>query len=236
MIFHCIYKQGDERSEVYLQEALESAKKFNIPVQPYPGIYSNINNIIKNEQLFINPLGKYKIKHNGVLGCFLSHYFLWHKCLRKRIPIGILEYDAIFRKPLPNFVTTKFSHYLHLDYNRHIYLDHPDYDYLTEVEKDHRPFSIEELKEKKEKAKLTRPFKYINNNNIRGAFGYIIKPSGARLLIEATKKYGILPADIQPNLLYCKIHYSVPSIVMLNPTSLFERTKYSHTTNDRTFD
>ena len=76
---------------------------------------------------------------------------------------------------------------------------------------------------------INHHFKYINNNHIKGAFGYIIKPSGAKKLIEATKKYGILPADVQPNLLYCNMHYANPSIVMLNPKGISNRFGGSHT-------
>ena len=90
--------------------------------------------------------------------------------------------------------------------------------------------NIIEVKPLQEQTKsLKHHFKYINANHIKGAFGYIIKPSGAKKLIEATKKYGILPADVQPNLLYCNMNYTTPSIVMLNPKGISNRFGGSHT-------
>jgi len=227
--FYCIYKENDNRSEILLNDCITSGKQFDINVIPYKGIYDNIQETISKLNLKINDLGAHKIRTIGVLGCFLSHYMLWNKCLKYKRPIGVLEYDAVFIKKIPTDILDKFDHYLNLDYSRHLYLDSGNLNYHNFVINDNRDFSVNNLEESKVDAKLKKPFKYINNNNIKGAFGYIIKPLGAELLINATKKYGILPADIQPNLLYCNIQYTIPSIVMLNYNSLQNRSKFSHT-------
>ena len=129
-----------------------------------------------------------------------------------------------------------FDDYLHLDYTRHTHLatQSAGSEYLAQIELEkHVSFAVKKLTENP-KAKGKNLFKYINNNHIRGAFGYIIKPSGAKKLIEATEKYGILPADVQPNLAYCNINYTLPSTVMLNPNGLTNRFGGSHTNHDRT--
>ncbi len=59
--------------------------------------------------------------------------------------------------------------------------------------------------------------------------------SGHLAYFEATKKYGILPADIQPNLLYCDVKYTSPSVVRINPKLFYKKFGGSHTKNDQTF-
>lgn len=226
--FYCIYKKNDARSENLLEQCIKSAQKFNLIVKPFEGIYKNIKNIIEEKNLKINPLGQHKIKTDGVLGCFLSHYELWNLCIIKNKPIGVLEYDAKFINPLPNQFLHLFNDYLNLDFNRHLYLDN-SINYQDICENDNREFSIKKLEESNIESKIKKPFKYINNNHIKGAFGYVIKPAGAKLLIDASLTYGILPADIQPNLYYCQMYYTIPSIVMLNPQTLNQRSKNSHT-------
>jgi len=232
--FYCIYKKDDNRSEQLLSECINSGKYFGISVTPFEGVYSNLNKLLKKNNLRLNPLGEHKIRTNGIIGCFLSHFKLWNKCIELNTPIGVLEYDAVFIRSLPTDVLDNFDHYINLDFSRHLYLDSNEVDYTDFVLNDTRAMSIEPLEETNIESKIKKPFKYINNNHIKGAFGYIIKPEGAKLLIQASKTQGILPADIQPNLLYCNIHYTIPSIVMLNEKTLTERVKNSHTAIDRT--
>ena len=232
--FYCIHKEDDEPSKAPLNDAVASGKQFGITVIPYAGVYSNIDNIIANEGLIVNPSGAHKIirRGKGVLGCFLSHYNLWKKCVKLNIPIGVLEYDAVIIKPLPENILAQFNDYLNLDYTRHTHLglSSKGHEYKAQIELEkNNPIKISQLQENHKTKRIKHHFKYINNNHIKGAFGYIIKPSGAKKLIEATKKYGILPADVQPNLLYCNMHYANPSIVMLNPKGISNRFGGSHT-------
>ncbi len=235
--FYCIHKEDDTASQVPLNDAVASGKQFNINVIPYAGVYSNIDSIIAKEGLIINPGGAHKVSRRGkgVLGCFLSHYFLWKKCVDFNVPIGVLEYDAILIKSIPDNILNQFDDYLNLDYTRHTHLglSSKGHEYLSqiELEKDN-PLTVKSIIEKKPGIK--HHFKYINSNHIKGAFGYIIKPSGAAKLIQATKDYGILPADVQPNLMYCDIKYVTPSIVMLNSNGLGNRFGGSHTNHDNT--
>tara|TARA_B110000503_G_C7157301_1_gene417893 strand:- start:2782 stop:3504 length:723 start_codon:yes stop_codon:yes gene_type:complete len=230
--FYCIHKENDVPSQAPLNDAIASGKKFNINVIPYAGVYSNIDDIIAKEGLIINPGGSHKVtrRGKGVLGCFLSHYFLWKKCVELNIPIGVLEYDAILIKALPKNILLQFNDYLNLDYTRHTHLglSSKGHEYTEQIELEKN--NLVEVKPLIEISKSTvHSFKYINSNHIKGAFGYIIKPAGAAKLIQATKKYGILPADVQPNLLYCEMKYTTPSIVMLNPKGIKDRFGGSHT-------
>ena len=235
--FYCIHKQGDDATQDPLNDAIQSGKQHNINVIPYNGVYENIDGILEKEKLFVNKAGAHKItrRGKGVLGCFLSHYFLWKMSAERNIPIGVLEYDAVFVKPLPANILSTFDDYLNLDYTRHTHLglasNGSEYLKQIDLEKDNE-LEIKSLVENT-KTKHKHHFKYINNNHIKGAFGYIIKPSGASKLINATIEHGILPADVQPNLLYCDIKYTAPSIVMLNPKGLSNRYGGSHTNTGR---
>ena len=230
--FYCIHKENDIESQQPLTDAIDSGKQFNINVIPYAGVYSNIDNIIANEELIINPGGAHKVtrRGKGVLGCFLSHYFLWKMCVEKNMPIGVLEYDAIIIKEVPNNLLDQFDDYLNLDYTRHTHLglSSKGHEYTNQIELEkHNQIEVKPLEENLKSKK--HYFKYINNNHIKGAFGYIIKPSGAKKLVDATKEHGILPADVQPNLYYCDVKYVTPSIVMLNPKGISNRFGGSHT-------
>jgi GR25 family glycosyltransferase involved in LPS biosynthesis len=236
--FYCIHKEGDKESNGPLTDAINSGKQYGINVIPYAGVYSNIDKHLEQNNLFVNPNGAHKVtrRGNGVLGCFFSHFYLWKKSLEDNVAVGVLEYDAIFIKPLPANILDTFTDYLHLDYTRHTHLSAQSSgdEYLKQIELEKsKAFEVRNLTENP-KAKNRNLFKYINNNHIRGAFGYIIKPSGAAKIIDATKKYGILPADVQPNLAYCDIQHSTPSTVMLNPKGLKNRFGGSHTNHDRT--
>lgn len=230
--FYCIHKDTDKESQEPLNDAIDSGKQFNINVIPYPGVYSNIDTHIEENSLFVNPAGKHKVtrRGKGVLGCFLSHYYLWKKCVELNTPIGVLEYDAIFIRELPDNILSQFDDYLNLDYTRHTHLglSSKGHEYITQIELEkNKLIEVNNLQENLKSVK--HHFKYINNNHIKGAFGYIIKPAGAKKLIDATKEHGILPADIQPNLLYCNIKYTTPSVVMLNPKGISNRFGGSHT-------
>ena len=225
--FYSIYKKDDSECRSLLRETIDSARKFNITVIPSPGVYSDIEELIKEKKLFVNDLGEEKIRTKGVLGCFLSHYQLWEQCVEFNEPIGVLEYDAVFINALPDNILDQFNDYLHLDFIRNNYLSKGSEIYQEKV-REHKEFEIKKL----EFLDSSRhPFKIMNRNHLKGAYGYIIKPQGAEKLIKATQENGILPADIQINLVYCDIFYTIPSIVMLNPNSF---KKVSHTMNDFT--
>ena len=115
------------------------------------------------------------------VACFLSHYQLWEKALVE--PILVLEHDALFiRKLEPEYI-------LESDFNI-IGINDPrgatrkSREYFTEVTNDMRP---------------VRPVPRVDKFNVpqglAGNSAYIIKPEGARLMIEAAKTYGAWPND-----------------------------------------
>jgi GR25 family glycosyltransferase involved in LPS biosynthesis len=117
----------------------------------------------------------------GRRGCFLSHFELWKKCVELNEPILILEHDGLIIRDLPNNVLDTFSDILNLDPYR------SDIGYDAKVKK-----SIDI------QVSITHPvFKKTSlcGECIIGAYGYIIKPSGATKLIDHAINVGILPTD-----------------------------------------
>lgn len=225
--FYCIYKKDDVRSTALALDAIDSAANFDITVNLFEGIYSNFQKHLTEEGLVINKTALHKIRSEGVLGCFLSHYYLWKKCLDLNFPIGILEYDAYFINRIPDNFLDNFNDCCNLDYTRHLYLSSGVDKYTSNLIENSSFIDVCKLKENTKHS--LESFKYINNNHIKGAFGYVIKPAGAKKLIAASKKFGILPADVQINLKYCNIYYTTPSIVMLNKKSLIKKVSHTNT-------
>lgn len=96
--------KGHAKSELFSSIALESAVKAGWDVERFDAI--------DGRKLTPAELAKYQIsistahkkftksfERPGVMGCFLSHYSLWKKCVELDQPIGIFEEDVIFLKP-----------------------------------------------------------------------------------------------------------------------------------------
>jgi GR25 family glycosyltransferase involved in LPS biosynthesis len=228
--FYCIYKQHNDNCKLLLTKCIESAREFNYNVIPYPGIYGDeIDSLAAKENILVCKDLQHKVKSKGVIGCFLSHYLLWKKCVDLNIPIGVLEYDAAFLNALPNNILDSFEDYCSLDINRHLYFKKGKDLYSSKLNKTNN-ITVKSLKEYLP-TKQNTLFEYVNNNHISGAHGYIIKPTGAKKLINFTKMYGMMPADIHINLKSCKMYYTSESIVHLHSDTSF-KAKFSHTKNN----
>lgn len=115
--------------------------------------------------------------------CFLSHYKIWEEVLRDDEPALVLEHDAIFERTLdyqyildskfdivginnPLGATRKSKEY---------------YDIITGNVKDIQP--------------VPRIDQFNVPQGLAGNSAYIIKPNGAKQLIDAVKKHGAWPND-----------------------------------------
>ena len=117
------------------------------------------------------------------IACFLSHYRLWEKCINDDEPILILEHDAYFEKKLdPQYIID--SEYDIIGINDPRGATRKSKEYYDKVTSSVKPII---------------PVPRIDSFNVpqglAGNSAYIIKPSGAKQLIDATKKYGAWPND-----------------------------------------
>ena len=120
------------------------------------------------------------------IACFMSHYRLWHECVKLNEPILVLEHDAVFVHQMPedqlqNIIDSKYDI---IGINNPLMATRRAQKFFDQV--------------KATQAKL-QPVPVIDQFNVpqglAGNSAYIIKPTGANNLIEAASKYGGWPND-----------------------------------------
>ena len=189
-------------------KCIARAKDFGIDAEVSNGIHgADAPEILKSLGL-----RQYKPKMKGgrlgVLGCFLSHYFLWEECVKANEPYMILEHDAYMLRPLPNKVLKLFPDILKLD-SLDPYLKTYNEDLASQPKED----TIWSLHDREEHGK------HIHERGLYsiGGYGYIIKPHAAQEVILECKQHGFRPADHQihttPNI---DIHHIAPSVVRIH--------------------
>lgn len=208
MKFKIIRLKGNSISEKHADECVEQAKKFGIDVDYFDAI-NGLEYQKHLEELKLVPRYKFKKGRAGVFGCFLSHYYLWEECARKNVPYCILEHDGYFIKPLPENILDTFTEVLKLDN-----LDpfSKSYNSIIESQKD---LSISVEKYYNPNAKFLE--KNGTGNYMRGAYGYIIKPTAAAKLFPWIRKHGFVPADNQLGDAVLDIQVITPTVVRLHP-------------------
>lgn len=113
--------KNNSYSEKSANNCIESAKKFKFYIKKFYGVdKEHANDVMGYYGLkwtwANNNLGKITCQKTGLthfpyttsdlrakIGCSMSHYLLWKKCIELDEPILILEHDAIFLRELPNF-------------------------------------------------------------------------------------------------------------------------------------
>jgi glycosyl transferase family 25 len=101
-------------SEKYAAECVNQAATFGIEINYFDAI-NGLEYPSHLEKLKIFPKYKFKKGRAGVFGCFLSHYYLWKKCVEDNVPYLILEHDGYFVEPLPDDILDRFADVLKLE-------------------------------------------------------------------------------------------------------------------------
>jgi GR25 family glycosyltransferase involved in LPS biosynthesis len=197
-------RKGDELSERLADECIASGKKFGINIEKFDGIYDNHDAILAQEGLFPNP-GIVKKLRNGYKGCFLSHYLVWKKAIEFNEPILVFEHDAIILRPLPENILSMFDTLLVMDrFSRE-----ENYEELLSTD---FPLKVHKHKQLPE---VTG--KQINKTHIKGAHGVLIKPEGAKQMIDSLRKHGYLISDVAINQCYLTYYSLEPTFARVNP-------------------
>ena len=171
-------------SNTLSSECVSAASRFNIDVSIWPAVNGLTDGQTKCEQYQITTLAHKQVKKwPGALGCFLSHFELWTKCVELNETIIILEHDGEFIRPLPSDIENNFVDVLNLDpFNQSAV------DYNQQI-----------------LSSLSSPVEYfypaasgtdLAGEYIFGAYGYCIKPAAAAKLINFARTHGALPADV----------------------------------------
>ena len=208
MKYFIIRLKNNRISEKYANLCVDQASSFNIQLEKFDAI-NGLEYSTHLAQLNIHPRYKFKKGKAGVYGCFLSHYYLWKKCIKDEIPYIILEHDGYFIRPLPVDVLDKFDDVLKLDnfdpwsktYENSILGNGTD--------------NVEIVRYFNPKTKFEE--KNQTGNYMRGAYGYIIKPHAAKKLVDWIGINGFVPADCQIGDAIVDIKVVIPTIVRLHP-------------------
>lgn len=192
-------------SEQLSNDCIESGKKYGINIEPFGGINGNVADPIL-KSLGLRPRREQKkTSKPGVKGCFLSHFFLWQKCIQLNEPIAIFEHDGLLIRQVPEDILNHFTDVLTLDpcdqYSK-------DYEYCLAHT---GPYVFSEYFNYKAKKNT------IFGEYLRGAYAYIIKPHAAERIVEQCIKYGFVPADQQIGKKLVDIRSVFPSIARLHP-------------------
>jgi GR25 family glycosyltransferase involved in LPS biosynthesis len=195
---------------------IESCTKNNIFVEKF-GIFDNFvkhltdNNLKlpKDNQIFncyfkvqpdlyFNTYNDVPLVRLGVIGCFLSHFYLWKTCIELNEPILILEHDSEVIKNIDWFNTFDVNEWdvIHLD---------PCIRHLVEEFDQRGSTSYIECVAKSNPNNYIMPLD--KNYNCRydipgfgchmtGSHGYIITPNGASKVVEWVLSNHVMPSDV----------------------------------------
>lgn len=119
--------QDNAYSKQVTDRCIESAARFGVHVDRFWGVDKNVaheameqeglrwtwanNNTSKSvcpitglhQFPYMDSTGRQKANLHSKIGCSMSHYLLWKRCVDIDKPILILEHDAVFLRPLPEF-------------------------------------------------------------------------------------------------------------------------------------
>jgi len=137
------------------------------------------------------------------IACFMSHYRLWHECIKLNEPILVLEHDSVFISRMGDYKYILDSKFDIVGINNPLM--------ATRRAKIFHDIVVNN-------ENMVQPVPVIDDFNVpqglAGNSAYIIKPTGAKNLLEATNEYGAWPNDalmcrqIIPNLGVTKEFYT----------------------------
>ena len=214
-----IVMQESEHSVTLANDCIAAAQQYGIVPEVWPAV-NGYHAADKFKEYGITKfLHPKMISSPGVQGCFLSHYELWNKCVELNETILILEHDGVMIRPLPDNIELMFTDVLNLDP-----YDQALNEYNSMV-KSSIMFPV--AYQYKFGKKVSHSGKYV-----KGAYGYIIKPVGAKKLINFSNDYGILPTDKHIGSNVVDLKSTVVPIVRLHEFfSTHSIPKYSSTKN-----
>lgn len=158
----------NERSVQVADRCIKSGAKFGIDIEKF-GAVTPIANPRALAETFNIPTEGFKevySRFENCLSAFLSHYMLWEECLLTNENFLILEHDAVIVDQIPIF-----KHFKHV-----MNLGKPSYGKVqTPMQLGVNPLT--------------------SKRYFPGAHGYMLTPSGAKILIDKAKTHAA-PTDV----------------------------------------
>lgn len=200
---YVITVKGNEVSETASQRCIKSHKQYNnFPITVFDAIVpEDVDSLMREHKLtwnypwndivkdFKSGLTKTAYQTNNKkarIACALSHYTLWLMTAVLKEPILILEHDSLFIKTLD-------PEYLIKTKKQIIGINNPLY--ATRM----AGYYLEQIKKSKADESGVCFIPTIDDisvpQGLAGNSAYIIKPAGARQMIELVDEYGLWPND-----------------------------------------
>ena len=204
---YIITVKGNELSEESANKTLQSAKQSGLEPEIYYGVNKyEAEHILTNSGLDIdNKDGVFtKVSYKeSTIGCFLSHWSLWKKCINRNEPFVILEHDVNFYGKFDFDKVDK-------DSDGVINIGKPLWGKKWKA----WPDGLVERFCKVPMLSFVEEYKYCDceQHFLHGAHSYIITPNAAKKLIKHYTENGIVPADNSINLDVVKIYDYKPFI------------------------
>ncbi len=204
---YVITLEDNQYSEQCTDRCIQSARNFGVEVEKFYGVDEiHAQQIMKfhnlkwtwadnNTQNTICPLSgmkqfPYKNKRGKLaklkrkIGCSMSHFLLWTRCVETDTPMLILEHDAVFIRPLPE-----------IEFKGICQINDPTG--ATPKGK----WWADQMKARGEgvfrKTIIQKDFTI--PDGLAGNSAYLIKPWAAAELIDAFNEYGVWPNDATMN-------------------------------------
>jgi len=204
-----IVLKNNKLSQTVARDCIEQAAKFGISAEVFDAI-NGFDAAGHLEALNIKPFGKFKKGRVGIVGCLLSHYYLWLDCIKDNVPYLILEHDGYFVKPLPENILDLFDDLIKLD-SGNPYSDSYE-SWLTTHHNDAvSTWTIADHEGGGGNHETGAGW------NTRGAYAYIIKPHAAEKIVAWVKQNGFLPTDHLLGTKVITITHYMPTIARLHP-------------------
>lgn len=112
---YIIYLKNHNSSVEWAQQALASGRALGWDLELYEGVDGRTTSI-EQHGLALYKHSKKSLRlmqRPGTLGCFLSQYSLWNRCVEQNQDICIFEHDVVFKKSFeacdPTFDVLKFE-------------------------------------------------------------------------------------------------------------------------------
>ena len=165
--------KGMKPSEEASQKCITSGAKHNVDVTLFDAYTPKDKpfDVFKEQEGVICRGRIFKDTHNpqAALGCLLSHYMLWKKCVETNEITLITEHDAIFVSEVPDIIKNG-------EFSGLVNLAKPGYGRMQSISS-----GLGALRSK---------------GHFPGTHGYAVKPEAAAKMIEFSKRNGIhQPAD-----------------------------------------
>ena len=209
---------GHELSEQLSSECRAQAAKIGVNVEIFEAIWGR-DYAEHLEKLNIR-LGRQKLSKMtlGHYGNFLSHYYLWTKCFNEQEPYLVLEHDGWLLRKIPDDILDQFDDLCKLDCYSPFMKKDGGYDAIVDQDTT-SPVAVHSILDI---PKLTGyddalRFKKQAGCYSSGVYAYIIKPQGAKKLIDWINENGFLATDNQVNTNVMDVKVCIPPVARLHP-------------------